>query len=94
MAGLRRRFLMIFQDPFASAEPRWRVHDIIGEADRAHESRMTNATSRAVFALNLERVEGLSARDGRISRTSFPVVSVSGSSDRARHSPPSRIPRL
>jgi peptide/nickel transport system ATP-binding protein len=31
LRDLRRRFQMIFQDPFASLNPRWRVHDIIAE---------------------------------------------------------------
>jgi peptide/nickel transport system ATP-binding protein len=31
MRALRRRFQMIFQDPFASLNPRWRVRDIIAE---------------------------------------------------------------
>jgi len=29
--GVRRRMQMIFQDPFASLNPRWRVHDIVAE---------------------------------------------------------------
>ena len=29
--ALRRRINMIFQDPFASLNPRWRVRDIIAE---------------------------------------------------------------
>ena len=31
LQALRRRFQMIFQDPFASLNPRWRVRDIIAE---------------------------------------------------------------
>jgi len=30
-AGMRRRMQMIFQDPFASLNPRWRVRDIVAE---------------------------------------------------------------
>jgi len=35
MAALRRRMQMIFQDPFASLNPRWRVFDIVAEPIRA-----------------------------------------------------------
>ena len=35
-AQVRRRLQMIFQDPFASLNPRWRVRDIIAEPIRAH----------------------------------------------------------
>ena len=31
LRALRRRFQMIFQDPFASLNPRWRVGDIVAE---------------------------------------------------------------
>ncbi len=34
-SALRRRLQMIFQDPFASLNPRWRVFDIIAEPIRA-----------------------------------------------------------
>ena len=36
IAPLRKRLQMIFQDPFASLNPRWRVGDIIAEPIRAH----------------------------------------------------------
>ncbi len=34
--ALRRRVQMIFQDPYASLNPRWRVLDIVGEPLREH----------------------------------------------------------
>jgi len=34
--GLRRRIQMIFQDPYASLNPRWRVEDIVGEPLQEH----------------------------------------------------------
>ena len=37
LAPIRRRFQMIFQDPYASLNPRWRVRDIIAEPIRAHK---------------------------------------------------------
>jgi peptide/nickel transport system ATP-binding protein len=63
MAALRRRFQMIFQDPFASLNPRWRVHDIIAEPIRAHGLAHNERDVTRRVALNLERVK-LSARDG------------------------------
>ena len=63
MAPLRRRMQMIFQDPYASLNPRWRVLDIIAEPLRVH--RLLDgerAVARRVGEL-LEQVR-LSARDG------------------------------
>jgi peptide/nickel transport system ATP-binding protein len=36
MLTMRRRFQMIFQDPYASLNPRWRVRDIVAEPMRSH----------------------------------------------------------
>ncbi len=63
MAKLRRRFQMIFQDPYASLNPRWRVLDIIAEPIRAHGLMSDDtAIARRVGEL-LEQVR-LSAKDG------------------------------
>jgi peptide/nickel transport system ATP-binding protein len=63
MASVRKRFQMIFQDPFASLNPRWRVHDIIAEPIRAHGLATDEKDVTRRVGLNLERVK-LSARDG------------------------------
>jgi peptide/nickel transport system ATP-binding protein len=37
MLAMRRRFQMIFQDPYASLNPRWRVERIVAEPIRSHK---------------------------------------------------------
>jgi len=37
MLAMRRRFQMIFQDPYASLNPRWRVDRIVAEPIRSHD---------------------------------------------------------
>jgi oligopeptide/dipeptide ABC transporter ATP-binding protein len=59
--ALRRRFQMIFQDPFASLNPRWRVGDIIAEPIRTFGLLKGAEVSREVARL-LE-VVGLSGAD-------------------------------
>jgi len=61
MRNLRRRFQMIFQDPFASLNPRWRVGEIIAEPIRTFGLASGADVSREVARL-LE-VVGLSATD-------------------------------
>lgn len=60
---LRRRFQMIFQDPFASLNPRWRVAEIIAEPLRVFERDMKSDRRRSRVGELLELV-GLSAEDG------------------------------
>ncbi len=62
MRELRRRFQMIFQDPFASLNPRWRVGDIIAEPIHRFGLLKGAAVSNRVGEL-LDTV-GLSANDG------------------------------
>ena len=59
---LRRRIQMIFQDPYASLNPRWRVEDIIGEPILAFEPNTTNSERRKRVSELLDQV-GLSAMD-------------------------------
>ena len=61
MSALRRRIQMIFQDPYASLNPRWRVADIIGEPIRTFGLASGAEVVKRVDAL-LEQV-GLSAGD-------------------------------
>ena len=61
--AIRRRMNMIFQDPYASLNPRWRVRDIIAEPIRAFAlASRPNETAARVGAL-LAQV-GLAVSDG------------------------------
>jgi peptide/nickel transport system ATP-binding protein len=59
---LRRRIQMIFQDPFASLNPRWRVEDIIAEPLRAFRLARTG-TERRARVDELLRLVGLDPAD-------------------------------
>ncbi len=59
----RRRMQMIFQDPYASLNPRWRVRDIIAEPIRAFGLLANRAAEEARVAELLTQV-GLSPLDG------------------------------
>ena len=60
---LRRRIQMVFQDPYASLNPRWRALDIVGEALRAFG--LASARSRITAEVEeLLGLVGLDAADG------------------------------
>jgi peptide/nickel transport system ATP-binding protein len=62
MLAMRRRFQMIFQDPYASLNPRWRVGRIIAEPIRSHELLKDAGAIRERVAKLLTDV-GLSPQD-------------------------------
>ena len=56
LRGLRRRMQIVFQDPYASLNPRMRVRDIVGEAIRIHRLAATPAEEEAKVAALLGKV--------------------------------------
>jgi len=60
--ALRRRMQMIFQDPYASLNPRWTVRAIVGEPLQEHGLAMTEAELDAKVAALLAQV-GMGAAD-------------------------------
>ena len=57
MRGLRREMQMIFQDPYASLNPRQRIGDIVGEPLRIH--RLAKGHARRQEVLRLLQTVGL-----------------------------------
>jgi peptide/nickel transport system ATP-binding protein len=63
-ASLRRRMNMIFQDPYASLNPRWRVSDIVAEPIRTFGLAAGAEEVRGRVGLLLAQV-GLTVTDGQ-----------------------------
>jgi peptide/nickel transport system ATP-binding protein len=61
---LRRRMQMIFQDPYASLNPRWRVRDIVAEPLREHGILSDDQAVSARVGELLQQV-GLAAADAQ-----------------------------
>ena len=61
--AIRRRMQMIFQDPYASLNPRWRVRDIIAEPLKSFGVLPDRGSEEHEVGRLLETV-GLDARDG------------------------------
>src|SRR4051812_43279002 len=61
--ALRRRMNMIFQDPYASLNPRWRVRDIVSEPIRVFGLATRPNGGQGRIGLLLAQV-GLTVRDG------------------------------
>ncbi len=61
---MRRRIQMIFQDPFASLNPRWRVRSIVAEPIKAFDL-IADAEDRAARVGELLSLVGLDPRDAQ-----------------------------
>ena len=61
-AALRRRMQMIFQDPYASLNPRWQVQEIVAEPLTEH-GLITDKAALAARVAELLQAVGLSAAD-------------------------------
>jgi len=59
---MRRRMQMIFQDPYASLNPRWKVHDIVGEPLTEH-GLVTSANELRNRVVELLQSVGLAEAD-------------------------------
>ena len=75
---LRRKLQMIFQDPYASLNPRWRVDDIVAEPIRAQHLVRGNREIVARVSALLTKV-GLAPADGR----KYPHLHRAGARERA-----------
>lgn len=56
LRALRREMQMVFQDPYASLDPRMRVGEIVGEPLEIHEPHLARAEKRERARTMLERV--------------------------------------
>ena len=64
LRALRQRMQMIFQDPYASLNPRWQVHDIVAEPLREH-ALVTDRAAQAERVAQLLQSVGLAAADAQ-----------------------------
>ena len=83
LRAARRQMQMVFQDPFASLDPRMRVGEIVAEPLAIHDRRLSKAERSERVAAMLERV-GLSKDALQRYPHEFSAGSGSGSASRER----------
>ncbi len=64
LRALRQRMQMIFQDPYASLNPRWKVEDIVAEPLREHRL-LAGTDAQAARVAELLQSVGLAAADAQ-----------------------------
>ena len=84
LRALRRRMQIIFQDPYASLNPRMAVADIIGQALDIHGLATGERARASGSAELLEQVRPAGGGHVALSRTSSPAASASASGSRGR----------
>ena len=100
-ASIRRRMQMIFQDPYASLNPRWKVSDIVAEPLREHGFGVEAASGAKETRQRIDDRVGDAARVGRPGagrrrQVPAPVLGRPAPAhlDRARARDPARVPGL
>jgi ABC-type microcin C transport system duplicated ATPase subunit YejF len=82
LRALRREMQMVFQDPFASLDPRMRVGAIVAEPLEIHEPQLSRAERRS-RVVEMLRAAGLGEDAPAATLTNFPAASASASASRA-----------
>ena len=82
LRALRREMQIVFQDPYASLNPRMRVRSIVGEGIEIH--RLARGAEKEARIVELLAMVGMTRTRSTVFRTSSRAGSASESGSRAR----------